>query len=278
MISVVKFFVLTYLVAWIGFTAGAYVTGSLHWVPLILGSFAPSSVALLLTWREEGAAAAAALFQRVFEWRVGAGWYLFAAGYMAAIKLAVALLHRVITGAWPTFGTESVFVILAALVAATIFGGPLGEELGWRGYALPRLADRFGLAPASVIVGVAWASWHLPLFFIPGIDKTGQSFPVYFLQVTALSVAMAWLYLHTRGSLLLAVLMHAAVNQTKDIVPSISRAATDPWSPHASLVAWLTVALLWIGGAYFLVRMRSAGSGITSFHRPVGGERDVAPR
>ena len=131
-----------------------------------------------------------------------------------------------------------------------------GEEIGWRGYALPRLSDGFGLAPASVVLGIIWATWHLPLFLIPGADTFGQSFPLHLLQVTALSVAMAWLYWRTEGSLLLVMLLHAAVNNTKDIVPSAVPGARNPFALSTSLVAWITVALLWIAAAYFLVRMR----------------------
>jgi membrane protease YdiL (CAAX protease family) len=137
-------------------------------------------------------------------------------------------------------------------------GGQAGEEIGWRGYALPRLAARFGLGGASIVLGVFWACWHLPLFYLRGAETFGQSFPVYLLQVTALSVAIAWLFWNTQGSLLLTMLMHAAVNNTKDIVPSIASAPGNPFEFRASLMAWLGIALLWIVAAYFLVRMRNA--------------------
>jgi hypothetical protein len=75
------------------------------------------------------------------------------------------------------------------------------------------------------------------------------------LQVTALSVAMAWLYAHTDGSLLLVMLMHAAGNNSKDIVPSAVPGATNTFGLSASPVAWLTVTLLWICAACFLARM-----------------------
>ncbi len=107
-----------------------------------------------------------------------------------------------------------------------------------------------------MLLGLLWAGWHLPLFFTPGADTSGQSFPVYLLQVTALSVAMAWLYGNTRGSLLPVMLMHAAVNNLKDIVPSAEPDATNPWALSHSLVAWLTVALLSLCAGYFLLRMR----------------------
>ena len=78
---------------------------------------------------------------------------------------------------------------------------------------------------------------------------------MYVLQVSALSVAMAWLYAHTNGSLLLVVLMHAAVNNSKDIVPSAVPGITNTFGLSASLVAWLTVTFLWICAAFFLARM-----------------------
>jgi membrane protease YdiL (CAAX protease family) len=175
---------------------------------------------------------------------------------MAAIKLAAALLFRITTGAWPAFGQEPVYIMAIAIVFSTPVQA--GEEIGWRGYALPRLSARLGLSSASIALGVIWACWHLPFFFIAGTDKSGQSFPMYLLSVTGLSVAMAWLYWRTNGSLLLTMLMHAAVNSTKDIVPSAVSTATNALSFSSSLVAWLSVAILWMCASYFLIRMRGA--------------------
>jgi hypothetical protein len=185
---------------------------------------------------------------------------------MPAIKLPVALVHRVATGAWPRFGQEPWYLMAAAIVFST--WAQAGEEIGWRGYALPRLSDRFGLAPASVILGIIWASWHLPLFYVPESHTSRQSFPLYLLQVTALSVAAAWLYWRTEGSLLLVMLLHAAVNNTKDIVPSAVPGATNAFALSTSLVAWLTLAFLWITAAYFLVRMPKTANAAQRLNRP----------
>lgn len=220
---------------------------------VLLGAFAPGVVAVWLTQRAEGRAGVEGLLRPILRWEVGVRWYAFALGYMAAIKLLAALVHRLVTGAWPLFGDTPVLVMAGAILVSTWFQA--GEEVGWRGYALTRLAARFGLAGASVLLGVIWAAWHLPLFFIPGTTTTGQSFPLYLLQVTALSVAIAWAYARTHGSLLPVMVMHAAVNNTKDIVPSADQGATNPLVLSGSLVAWLTVALLWMGAGYFLLRM-----------------------
>ncbi|HET9741828.1 MAG TPA: CPBP family intramembrane glutamic endopeptidase [Terriglobales bacterium] len=169
------------------------------------------------------------------------------------IKLVTAVAVRSISGSWPRFGHEGPIVILIAIVISTPFQA--GEEVGWRGYALPRIATRIGYARASLVIGVIWALWHLPLFFLQGADKYGQSFPVWSLGVTALSVAITWLYAHTNGSLLLTMLMHSAVNQTLGIVPSASLNASRVFSLHASTVMWLTNILMCAAALFFLARM-----------------------
>jgi membrane protease YdiL (CAAX protease family) len=255
--SLVTFFALTFAITWACFTAAGFlVPAGAQWPLLIIGAFAPSLVAVLLTAKREGKPGVKALLSRLGEWHVGLRWYAFALFYMAAIKIAVALIYRAATGGWPTFGSGYGIGIVVTSIVAAIFGGPLGEDIGWRGYAIPRLADGMGKARASVVLGFIWACWHLPVFFIPGMDQSGQSLPVYVLQVTALSVAMAWLYWHARGSLLLAVLMHTAINQSKDIVPSrVTGGTTNPWELSHSPVAWLTVLLLGLCAMYFLIRM-----------------------
>jgi membrane protease YdiL (CAAX protease family) len=203
-----------------------------------------------------GSAGVHALLRRILELARDGRWYLFAAGYMAAVKFMVVLLHRVITGNWAPFGYEAVYLILPAILISTPVQA--GEEIGWRGYALPRLSSVLGLPMASIVLGVIWACWHLPIFFMPGSDSYGQSFPVYLLSVTALSVAMAWLYWRTNESLFLVMLMHAAINNTRGSVPWAGAAGTTPFRLDASLLGWLTAGVLWIPAVYFLARMRSS--------------------
>jgi len=201
--ALLTFFSLTFALTWLAWFAAARIAagpgpGAPSAIPvtpvLLLGVFAPAIVALALTARSGGRAAVLALLARIGRWRVGVRWYLFAAGYMVAVKLAVAIVHRIAVGAWPRFG-----------------------------------------------------------------DTVGQSFPLYVLQLTALSVAMAWLYWRTSGSLLLVMLMHAAMNNTKDIVPSAGRPQGNPFTFNGTLTWWLTIGLLWVAAAYLLVRMRGPG-------------------
>jgi len=263
--SVFIFFLLTFAVTWALWLAAWAISrdGAAGYPPagvgtllFYLGVFAPAFVAAWLTHRHAGSKGVVALLRRLVQWNAGLRWYAFALGYFATVKLTAALIHRLISGAWPRFGTEPVILMLGAILLSTVVFGQSGEELGWRGYALPRLAARIGLGSASVVVGVMWALWHLPLFFIPGIETTGQSFPLYALGVIAISVAIAWLYANTNGSLFLTMLMHAAINNTKEIVPTGARPPGNPFTLSASLMGWITAAVLWICAAYLLIRMR----------------------
>ena len=190
---------------------------------------------------------------------MGARLYLFAIGYMAATKLVAALIHRIAMGAWPSFGDTTLPLMLGAILVSTWVQA--GEELGCRGYELPRLATHLGLGGASVLLGVFWALWHLPLFFLRGSGSEGQSFPIYLLHVTALSVAMSWLYWKAEGSLLLVILMHASVNNTTGIVPAAVPKAVSAMSFEGSLVAWATVGVSSVVAALLLSQMRGAEIG-----------------
>ena len=254
--EVLTFFGITCAFTWSFFVAATSVTPGPRTALILIGAFAPSLVAVALTARRGGRAGVQALLGRLLMWRVKVRWYVFALGYMAAVKLTVAVVYRASHGHWPHFGEHSVGTIVMLIVIIGVIGGPLGEEIGWRGYVLPRLTQRLGLAPASLVLGLGWSLWHLPLFVLSvGGDQFGQSFPTYLVQVTALSVAIAWLMARTGGSLLLVVLFHSAINQTKDIVPSGVPGAHDSWALSPSSVAWMTVGVLWVVAACFLSRM-----------------------
>lgn len=242
--SALAFLGITYATSWILWTLASLVPPGtpLRTALFLPGTFTPALVALWLTYRAAGKPGVRALVDRVFMWRVEARWYLFAFLYLAAIKLAAAIAHRFATGTWPAI-SEQIPWILFLVGALTSTPFQAGEEIGWRGYALPRLAERIGLGGAALLLGVIWAAWHLPLFVIPATDLTGQSFPFYLISVMPISVAIAWVYAKTKGSLLLVMLMHAAVNNTPH------------WGPNASLAQWLSALLLWLGAGYFLWRM-----------------------
>ena len=254
--GLLSFLALSYAVTWAAFITVA------RWVPaqtaagyalVLFGAYTPGIVALFLTARAEGSRGVWALLRRIMVADVPVRLYIVAVTYIAVVKLTAAVLHRLVSGVWPPFGAESLALIPLAIAFSTPFQA--GEEIGWRGFALPRLADRFGLRIASLVLGVIWAMWHLPQFYIAGADTYHQSFPVWAAQVVAISIAFAWLYAKSGGSLLLVMLMHSAINNSKDIVASGAAIPPGVFSLNAPLVAWLGLVLLWISATYFLVRM-----------------------
>src|SRR5215469_3565842 len=255
--GLLRFFLLAYALMWtcffiVAFT-GISARGLLGSILLLTGAFAPGLSATCLTARADGKTGVKALLGPVLQWRVSAKFYSFALVYMVAIKLGAAAIHRLGTGAWPRFGETPLYLIPVAIAFSTPFQA--GEEVGWRGYALPRLSDHLGLRRASIYLGVIWAVWHLPQFFIRASDTYGQSFLIFAVQVVAISVTLAWLWNAASKSLLLPMLLHSAVNNSKDIVPSATPGLNNAFGLSASPVAWVTVLLLWVVALYLLTRM-----------------------
>jgi len=257
--SLFLFFTVAFALMWLLFLAVAFIpipAGSpLGRGLILLGAFAPALAAVAVTFRTEGRTGVITLLRRIVQWRVSAKYYVFALGFMVAIKLTAALIYRASTSSWPRFDTSHSYLIPVAIAFSTPFQA--GEEIGWRGYALPQLAQRFGFGNASVLLGAIWGVWHLPQFFIRDADSYQQSFLVFVLQVTAMSVVFAWLYLRTEGSLLLTMLLHASINNSKDIVPSGVIGGTARFGFGASGISWIALVLLWACAAYFLVDIRT---------------------
>jgi membrane protease YdiL (CAAX protease family) len=186
MAELAVFTVLTFAATWTAWLVSAHLAAlpgfGLGGPVFLLGVFAPAIVALSLTARRGGRAAVGRLLAKIGRWNVDGRLYLFAMFYMLGTKLVAAGVQRVATGTWPRFGDTPLPLMFGAIVVSMWVQA--GEEIGWRGFALPRLAKRIGIAWASLVVGVVWALWHLPLFFLAGSGSTGQSFPHKLHQVT----------------------------------------------------------------------------------------------
>jgi uncharacterized protein len=258
--SLLAFFALAFALMWICFFTVALVpiaaSSTLGGGLILLGAFAPAFAALMVTSMAEGRPGVVALLRGVTRWRVSPKYYAFALAYIAAIKLSAATIYRLTTGTWPRLGDSPLYIIPIAIAFSTPFQA--GEEIGWRGYALPQLTARIGLRGASLLLGLIWGVWHLPQFFIRGGDTYQQSLPVFVLQVCAISVAFAWLYARTGRSLLLTMLLHSAINNSKDIVPSGVLGGAHTFKFFAPRLSWISLGLLWVCAAYFLYVMRRA--------------------
>lgn len=258
------FFFIAFLVAWSLFITASLLSdngqlSATSQLLIFLGAISPGPVAILITAMTQGGEGVRLLINKISFKSTAAMWYVFALTFIAVIKLLAALVYFLLYDSWPQFGTTPWYAMLVALPISTLTQA--GEEIGWRGYALPLMSKRFGLALSSVILGIIWAAWHLPLFYFEAADTYNQSFPLYLLQVTGLSVIMAWLLWKVNGNLLPLMVFHAAINNTKDIVPSASMPSTSPFTLNGSPIGWITVTLVWIAALcaiYVMIRKPAA--------------------
>lgn len=184
---------------------------------VLLGAYGPTIVAILLAGYTEGRAGLVPLLRKYLVWRVAPVWYLFALFGPAAFTCAAIGWHLGQGGSVGPFDPGGLVMVLPTLLAALPFG-PLAEELGWRGYALPRMETLTSPFLASLWLGVVWTFWHTPLLWAPagttisGLPVDLRAVLTYLAFVTGLSFLFTWLADHTRGSVLLAVLLHLSVN------------------------------------------------------------------
>src|SRR5215211_6415158 len=214
----ITFFVLAYALAWIiesplVFLRGTITAGDPPGLFLVmLASNVPSAVAILLTAMVLGRGALRKLLARLLIWRVNPLWYLGVVLGPVALVGGTIALNTLLGRPALSLGIPSLLGLVIMLAFFIFPGSALGEEIGWRGYALPRLQTRMSALSASLILAPIWALWHLPLWF------TGQAFrpPIFFvpfvISAFALSVIFTWVYNSTGGSLLLVVLLHATAN------------------------------------------------------------------
>lgn len=205
----------------------------------LLGLFGPAVAALIVVYVCDGRPGVAALLDKVRLWRVGALWYLLVLALPLAVSGVVALIAMALglaTGIrWTPIGPLS--LLLFVLV--------VGEEIGWRGFALPRMIDRFGIGWASLLLGLLWGFWHFPTFFLKGAAQAEVPIVAYIAFTTALSGAFAWVWLHTRGSVLIATLLHGAVNAVGFTAVELS--ATNRMWLSAGVWAVFAILLLALG-------------------------------
>ena len=194
---------------WVSWSASSY----LH----LLGGLGPAVAALGVTAVVAGRTGLADIWRRAVAWRGRSGWLALAVVGPLALFAAAVLATRVVDGAWPDlsrFGASTEYPLLPLgvfWVANLLFYG-FGEEIGWRGFALPTLARRRSALSAAIIVSVVWSAWHLPLF---GITATYRAMPAigllgFFFSMLTASLLLTWLYLRSRGSILVVAVFHAA--------------------------------------------------------------------
>jgi len=214
---IIAFFALAYGISWAMLLVLYGLLGLPAALVILLQTLGPTLAALVMAGLLEGPAGRRRLLARVRIWRVARRWYAFALVGIPAVCVLAALA---LPGAFVGLGDASaVKLVIEFLVfmAVGFFSGPLFEEPGWRGFALPRLQAQTGALRATLVLGALWSAWHLPQYLVPEwADENGGLDPTlvatFLVMVIAIAPVMTWVFNRTKGSLLLVMLAHASIN------------------------------------------------------------------
>lgn len=210
----VSFFTLAYGIAWIPFALRP-VIGDAY---VGFAFFSPAISAFILVAVNGGKSGSQNLVSKLFLWRVGVKWYLIALLSPVVLELLAFATHQLLgkkplaidLAAWIEILPSQLLPLVIVLLFLVL--NSAGEELGWRGYALPGLQARFGSIQASLILGILWGLWHLPAFFIPGSAQYGVPIVGYVIATVGYSFIYTCILNGAKGSVLLACLYHGGSN------------------------------------------------------------------
>ena len=241
--ALIGFFVLTFVLSWavwVPVMTGSFGLPGITFPPAgLVGAIMPGIAALVVAWRTH---ALRALVRQIAVWRVSWRWYAAAALVMPAMIAIVFFGSSALRGSW----LPSPEVSLGAVAFMLVLQLPntLGEELGWRGFALPRLAARYGWLPAALVLGGIWAAWHLPYWIsAPNVHQYGaMAVVLFFAMPVSGSLFFAWIYRETH-SVLLPWIAHLATNVAIAFMPLSSEQIGDLWPQAAYTVLVLALGL-----------------------------------
>ncbi len=217
--QILVYFVLAFLISWlfwgvvfitdkidiINSSTASVITG----ISTLLVGFGPLFAAMIVIKVNGGSIRL--WFRRIFLWKVKFHWYLTALVVPVLVFLASGELYSLMGGEVAERFDFNLLAVLIPLFLWNTFLGGGQEELGWRGFALPKLQEKYTALTASIILGFMHALWHLPMVFIPGTYQASSSFLFYVLSVIGIAVVCTWLYNNT-GSVLPVMIYHGMNN------------------------------------------------------------------
>jgi membrane protease YdiL (CAAX protease family) len=226
---IVWFYILAFAISWLGWMP--MVAGSQGISPfdhplfqflLLMPAIGPALAAVIVTAANDGKAGIHCLFEPVWQWRVGVVWLMIAVIAPALLLLAGKIVTQALglSATTESLGSNIVGMVIATLVMS-LFSNTW-EEVGWRGFALPRLQKNHNALVATLVVGVLWGVWHLPLFFWMGNPMSNYPFLAWFIGTVAVSFVYTWLYNSTQGSLFVVTLFHVLGNTFGAIISGVS--------------------------------------------------------
>lgn len=279
----VVFFAVAYAGAWLALGPLILAQNGLGVLPLRLPAYpflvlatmaGPALAAVLVAWAREGKSGVKDLFRR---YRIGRSSYAWCLVALYGPLLAIAAICVVEGGTGALDALVHRPLVFVSTYSTLVFGalptGPLGEELGWRGFALPRLQKMFGPLAASLLLGVLWAGWHLPLFFLP--DWKGNASPAqigvaFFAWVIPFTVIMTWVYNSAGGNTLVTTLLHAGENAAVSLIALHLLVTSGDFFLQAKVYGVIAVVLLiTTKGRLAISRFRELPPATTSAQRGV---------
>lgn len=231
------FLILTFGISWFFWIPAGLFPHDVETFPVTLlfylGGAGPPLAGIILTYLTQEQDGRRDYWQRIFEFRrIGVGWYAVILLIIPALTVLAILLDIFMGGRGVDLEIITRFLnqplTIFPFLAFMILFGPLPEELGWRGYALERLQVKWSALVSSLILGTAWALWHIPLFFIEGTYQSRLgvgtlSFWLFTLAMFPESILMTWIFNNNRHSTLSAVLFHAMINLTGELLTVTER-------------------------------------------------------
>lgn len=214
--------------------------------PLNPAAFGPLVSAFSLTYFNEGVVGVKTLLKRGVDYGFRKVWFIPIFLLFPAMT-GGALLLAVLSGeTLPELPTLYDIPMIAIMFAYIFFlGGPFQEEWGWRGYALDRLQARWDALPSSLLLGLTWGFWHLPLFFIPGSIQSQTPIWGFMILILCGSVLFTWIYNNTGGSILAVMLFHTMNNLSLVIFPALETALGGLYLLILNIISTVAVLKIW---------------------------------
>ena len=218
---------------------------------------APTLTACVLAAVRGGRGELRRLLDMAVRVRFAARWYLVVLLVPFAVPLAAVAVESLLSGTAPA----AWLVAPTTWTLATFWMAAVGEDLGWRGYALTRALGQWGPVKASVVHGSLWALWHLPMFFMPGTAQNDQVFPMFLLQLIGATMIFVRIFIGTGGSVAAMMLMHATANLAFNTVPVF---ATEGGNPTRAALVSVIYLLAGVVALATLPRRTSPTAGVTT--------------
>jgi membrane protease YdiL (CAAX protease family) len=186
----------------------------------VLGGFGPFVSAFLLTYLYEKKQGVLRLWKQFWNVNIGIKWILITFLLFPTIMLSALLIAIIFEQAVPEIlYINEPWMYLIIFIRIFFVGGAFNEEFGWRGYTIDRFQVKWNAVISSVILGVIWSVWHIPLFLTVGRIQHGQSFILYIMMVTLLSILFTWIYNNTNKNILATVIFHTVFNFSNILFP-----------------------------------------------------------